>query len=299
MDGEERDQESAMPLVTDNINEARSAYVSLELLANATQQNVVTLRATVESLSSLQSTILDTARTQSDFTAAQISTNAQLTTQQVTTVLPDITLDNFIAALGLSVALAEATMPDRAINSVQASVQSYLTFAPDSNGVMVPGLRLYQPELGEPSALATTSFELAKTVSAGAPAPRSLYTVLQAKQTTFADPFWAKFTSGNPATEPAVSIVAEVGKVFSMIGNWSFPYLLQEASTIAGLETTLAGLLTGVTPANAVAAYTVSVQVLTSLIQALGARSVHVAGDLFALATALDATTNLASALIP
>lgn len=288
-----------MPLVTDNINEARSAYVSLELLANATQQNVVTLRATVESLSSLQSTILDTARTQSDFTAAQISTNAQLTTQQVTTVLPDITLDNLIAALGLSVALAEATMPDRAINSVQASVQSYLTFAPDSNGVMVPGLRLYQPELGEPSALATTSFELAKTVSAGAPAPRSLYTVLQAKQTTFADPFWAKFTSGNPATEPAVSIVAEVGKVFSMTGNWSFPYLLQEASTIAGLETTLAGLLTGVTPANAVAAYTVSVQALTSLIQALGARSVHVAGDLFALATALDATTNLASALIP
>lgn len=288
-----------MPLITDNINEARSAYVSLELLANATQQNVVTLRATVESLSSLQSTILDTARVQSDFTAAQISTNAQLTTQQVTTVLPDITLDNFIAALGLSVALAEATMPDRAINSVQASVQSYLTFAPDPNGVIVPGLRLYQPELGEPSALATTSFELAKTVSAAAPAPRSLYTVLQAKQATFADPFWTKFTSGNPATQPAVSIVAEVGNVFSMIGNWSFPYLLQEASTIAGLEATLAGLLSGVTPANAVAAYTVSVQALTSLIQTLGARSVHVAGDLFALATALDATTNLASALIP
>lgn len=288
-----------MPLITDNINEARSAYAGLELLADAAQQNVVTLRATVESLSSLQSTILDTARVQSDFTAAQISTNAQLTIQQVTTVLPDVTLDNFIAALGLSIALAEATMPDRAISGVQASVQSYLTFAPGPNGAMVPGLRLYQPELGEPTALATTSFELAKTVSAGTPAPRSLYTVLQAKQTTFADPFWAKFASGNPPTQPAVSIVAEVGKVFSMIGSWSFPYLLQEASTIAGLETTLAGLLAGVTPADAVAAYSTSVQALTALIQALGGRSVYVAGDLFALTAALDATTNLATALIP
>jgi len=288
-----------MPLITDNINEARSAYAGLELLADAAQQNVVTLRATVESLSSLQSTILDTARVQSDFTAAQISTNAQLTTQQVTTVLPDVTLDNFIAALGLSIALAEATMPDRAISGVQASVQSYLTFAPGPNGAMVPGLRLYQPELGAPTALATTSFELAKTVSAGTPAPRSLYTVLQAKQTTFADSFWARFSSGNPPTQPSVPVVAEVGKVFSMIGSWSFPYLLQEASTIAGLETTLAGLLAAVTPADAVMAYTTSVQALTSLIQALGGRSVYVAGDLFALTAALDATTSLAMALIP
>ena len=288
-----------MALITNNIYEARSAYSSLELLAQASQQNVVTLQATVDNLTAIHAQLVDSVRLQGEFTASQISTNGQLTAQQATAVSPDISLDNFIAALGLSIALAEATMPDRAINGVQASVQSYLTFAPDPNGVMVPGLRLYQPELGEPTALATTSFELAKTVSAGAPAPRSLYTVLQAKQTTFADPFWTKFTSGNPATQPAVSIVAKVGTVFSMIGNWSFPYLLQEASTIAGLETTLAGLLTGVTPANAVAAYTVSVEALTSLLQTLGARSVHVAGDLFALAAALDATTNLASALIP
>ena len=288
-----------MALITNNIYEARSAYSSLELLAQASQQNVVTLQATVDNLTAIHAQLVDSVRLQGEFTASQISTNGQLTTQQATAVSPDISLDNFIAALGLSIALAEATMPDRAISGVQASVQSYLTFAPDPNGVMVPGLRLYQPELGEPTALATTSFELAKTVSAGAPAPRSLYTVLQAKQTTFADPFWTKFTSGNPATQPAVSIVAEVGTVFSMIGNWSFPNLLQEASTIGGLEATLAGLLTGVTPANAVGAYTASVQALTSLIQTLGARSVHVAGDLFALAAALDATTNLASALIP
>jgi len=289
-----------MPLITNDIFEARSAYAGLELLADAAQQNVVTLKATVDSLSSLQSRLVDSVRLQSEFTASQISTNGQLTAQQATAVSPDISLDNFIASLGLSIALAEATMPDRAINSVQASVQSYLTFETGPDGVTkVPGLRLYQPELGEPTALATTSFELAKTVSSNALTPRSLYTVLQATQAAFTDPFWAKFSSGNPPVQPALSIVAEVGKIFSMIGNWSFTYLLQEASTLAGLESTLAGLLTGATPQGAVTAYTTSVQALTALIQALGSRSVHVAGDLFALAAALDATTNLATALIP
>jgi hypothetical protein len=288
-----------MPLITNNIYEARSAYAGLELLAQASQQNVVTLQATVDNLTAIHTQLVDSVRLQGAFTATQISTNSQLTAQQATAVSPDISLDNFIAALGLSIALAEATMPDRTINGVQATVQSYLTFSTGPDGVTkVPGLRLYQPELGEPTALATTSFELAKTVSAGAPTPRSLYTVLQAKQTTFADPFWAKFASGNPPTQPAIAIVTEAGKIFSMIGNWSFPYLLQEASTIAGLETTLAGLLTGVTPPDAVAAYTASVQAVTSLLQALGSRSVHVAGDLYALAAALDATTNLAAALI-
>jgi hypothetical protein len=288
-----------MPLITNDINEARSAYAGLEILADATQQNVVTLRASFDSLSSLQSRLVDSVRLQSEFTATQISANGQLTAQQATAVSPDISLDNFIAALGLSVALAEATMPDRTLNSVSASVQSYLTFSPGPDGVMVPGLRLYQPELGEPTALATTSFDLAKTASAGTLTPRSLYTVLQAKQAAFADPFWTKFSSGTPPVQPASAIVAEIVKIFSMIGNWSFPYLLQEASTIAGLETTLAGLLTGTTPQGEVAGYTASVQALAALTQALNGRSVHVAGDLYALAAALDATTNLASALIP
>ena len=289
-----------MPLITNNIYEARSAYAGLEMLAQASQQNVVTLQAAVNDLTAIHAQLVDSVRLQGEFTASQISTNGQLTAQQATAVSPDISLDNFIAALGLSIALAEATMPDRAINGVEATVQSYLTFSTGPDGVTkVPGLRLYQPELGEPTALATTSFELAKTVSAGTPTPRSLYTVLQAKQSAFADAFWSKFSSGNPPTQPALAVVAEVGKVFSMIGNWSFPYLLTEAATIAGLETTLAGLLTGVTPQDGVVAYTASVKSLTDLIQAIGARSVHVAGDLFALSAALDSTTNLASALIP
>jgi hypothetical protein len=289
-----------MALITNNIYEARSAYASLEKLTQASQQNVVTLQATVDNLTAIHAQLVDSVRLQGEFTASQISTNGQLTAQQATAVSPDVSLDNFIASLGLSIALAEATMPDRTINGVQATVQSYLTFSTGPDGVTkVPGLRLYQPELGEPTALATTSFELAKTVSANTPAPRSLYTVLLAKQASFSDPFWVKFSSGSPPVQPAASIVAEVGKVFSMIGNWSFSYLLTEAAVIAGLETTLAGLLTGAAPQDAVTAYTASVQSLTGLIKALGARSLHVAGDLFALAAALDTATTRAAALIP
>lgn len=289
-----------MALLTNDITQARAAYAGLELLADATQQRVVTLQAAVDNLTSLHSQLFETVRLQNELTLSQISANVQLTTQQVSTVLPDVTLDNFIAALGLSIALAEATMPDRAIGSVSASVQSYLTLTPGPNGALVPGLRLYQPELGEPSALATTSFDLSKTVApAGTSAPKSLYTVLQAKQAAFADPFWARFSSGSPPAQPATTIVAEVGKVFAAIGSWSFPYLLQEAGTIAEQETTLTGLIGGTAAQSAVVAYTASVQTLSSLVETIGARSVHVAGDLFAVAAALDATTDLATALIP
>jgi hypothetical protein len=58
-------------------------------------------------------------------------------------------------------------------------------------------------------------------------------------------------------------------------------------------------LLAGAAPQDAVATYTASVQSLTDLIKAIAARSLHVAGDLFALAAALDTTTTRAVALIP
>jgi hypothetical protein len=278
-----------VPLITTDIHVAAAAYANLELLSDAAQRNVVTLQASLDTISAQHAQLVDTVVAQNSLTS---------TANQATAVSPDLTLDNFIAALGLSIALAEATMPDRAINSVQASVQSYLTITPGANNTNVAGLRLYQPELGDPSALTTTSFELAKTTSPGAPAPRSLYTVLQAKQAAFDNSFWTKFSSGTPPTQPAAEIVIEIAKVFAAIGGWSFPYVLQEVTTIAGFETTLTGLLTGVTPAAAVTAYTSSVQALTALTQTLAARSTYVAGDLYALTAAFDATTNLASAII-
>ncbi len=288
-----------MPLITTDIHVAASAYNNLELLSAATQRNVVTLQASLNTISAQHAQLVDTARAQNDLTTTLIPANATLTANQAAAVSPDLTLDNFIAALGLSIALAEATMPDRAINSVQASVQSFLTISQGANNTKVAGMRLYQPEFGNPSALTTTSFELAKTTTPGVPAPRSLYTVLQAKQAAFDDPFWTKFSSGTPPAQPAAEIVIEVAKVFAAMGSWSFPYVLQEATTIANLETTLVSLLNGVPPAAAVTAYTSSVQALTALTQSLASRSTYVAGDLYALAAALDATTTLASAVIP
>jgi hypothetical protein len=289
-----------MPLITNNIHEAKSAYANLELRALASQQSVVTLQATVDTLSAAHNVIVDNSRLQADFTANQIAVNGTLTVQQAAAVSPDLTLDNFIASLGLSIALAEATMPDRAINSVSATVQSFLTFAPGTGGVSrIAGLRLYQPEFGAPSALATTSFELNKTVSTpGAPAPKSLYTALQNKQFVFADPYWTQFVTGNPPAPPAGQAVAEIVKIFASIGSWSFPYVLGEASTLAGLESSLAGLLTAARPSGAASAYATSVQALSALTQTLSGRSFFVAGDLYALTAALDATTPLASSLL-
>jgi hypothetical protein len=292
--------ENEMPLVTNNMFEARTAVSDLELRAQSSQQAVVTLQATVDRLSTVQATLSDSMRLQSAFTATQLAVNGTLNAQQAAAVSPDITLDNFIAALGLSLALAEATMPDRTINSVSATVQSFLTFNPGPDGVTkVPGLRLYQPELGAPTALATTSFDLAKTVSGtNAQTPRSLYAVLQFAQSVFAGAFWTQFTTGNPPTQPAQQIVAEVVKIFAAIGGWSFPYLLQEATTIATLETTLSSLIASAKPSGPAAAYASSVAALSTLTQTLAARSTHVAGDLFALTSALDASTNLAAAIV-
>jgi hypothetical protein len=289
-----------MPLTTNNIHEAKSAYANLELRALASQQSVVTLQATVDTLSAAHNVIADNARLQANFTANQIAVNGTLTAQQAAVASPDLTLDNFIGSLGLSIALAEATMPDRAINSVETTVQSFLTFTPSADGVSkVAGLRLYQPELGAPSALATTSFNLDKMVSTpGTPVPRSLYVVLQTKQSVFADSYWTQFATGNPPAPPAVQAVAEIVKIFASIGSWSFPYVLGEAGTLARLESSLAGLLTAAKPSGPASAYAASVQALSALTQALSSRSFFVAGDLYALTAALDATTPLASALL-
>ena len=300
-----------MPLITNNILQARAAYAGLELRVAASQQAVTTLQATVDHLSSVHAGLVDSVFEQGKFTATQVATNGTLTANQATAVSPEISLDNFIASLGLSIALAEATMPDRTINSVSATVQSFLTFAIGPDGkTQVPGLRLYQPELGAPTALATTSFDLSKTASTpGTAAPRSLYTVLMAKQTLFANPFWSKFSSGNTPVTPAQQIVVETTKIFSMIGSWSFSYVLTEATALAGLETALAGMvlsvlaLQGATASTALtargAAYTAGVAALAALTQSIAGRTMHVAGDLYALSAALDATTNLAAVLLP
>lgn len=292
-----------MPLITNDIFQARAAYNALEFRAQAAEQSAATLKATVDHLSATQQALTESVRFQSEYTASQAGINGQLAAQQANQISPDVTLNDFIGSVGLAIALGEATMPDRAIGSVSVTVQSYLTFVPGPDKVSkVAGLRLYHPELGTPSALATTSFELSKVAPPpGTPAPRSLYTVLQDKQAAFADEFWTKFSTGTPPSQPAQQIVIEITKVFASIGSWSFPFLIQEAATIAGLETTLASLLSGSVPPEQIAAYTTVVGALSSLTKALdpASRSNFVAGDLFALTAALDATTRTANTLHP
>ncbi len=292
-----------MPLVTDNILEARSAYNALELNTVSIQQRASTLQATVDNLSAKQHVLSQSAGLLSQYAVSQVQANAQLTAEQAGQVSPDVTLESFIASLGLAVALGEASMPGRTISSVTATVQSYLTFAPGPDGKsQVTGLRFYQPELGTSSVLATTSFELTKvTAQPGAPAPRSLYAVLQDKQSLFADPFWTRFVTGNPPAQPAAQIITEITKVFASIGAWSFPLIVQEAAAIAGFEITLSTLLAGAVPPERAAAYATVVAGLSNLAKALdpATRAGFVAGDLFALTAALDATTNIANTLRP
>ena len=291
-----------MPLITTDIFQARSAVATLERRAQSAELAADALRATINTLTSAQQEIVDRTTIEHEFTLGQIAVNSQQNAQQATQVSPDLSLQDFIAALGLSIALAEATMPDRTIGPVSASVQSFLTFnlGPDGK-TRVPGLRLYQPELGAPTALATTSFDLTKIPAAAtAPAPRSLYSVLLDKQSLYSGAFWVGLKSSSPPAPPATLAVAEIAKVFANIGDWSFPYLLLEAATIAGFETALTGALAGTSPQPGligVAAFGAAVAKLTSLIAAMNARTTFVAGDLYALTAALDTTTNLAQAV--
>jgi hypothetical protein len=292
-----------MPLITEDIFQARAAYAALELRAQLSEQNAANLQATINNFSSLQQSLAQSARLLTQFTVSQVQTNAQLTAQQAGEVSPDLTLESFIASIGLALALGEATMPDRAISSATATVQSYLAFGAEPDGVSrVAGLRLYQPELGAPAALATTSLEIAKVIPApGAPAPRNLYAVLQDKQSLFTDPFWSRFVTAEPVSQPSGQIVTEIAKVFANIGVWTLPFLIQGAAAIAGFETSLTTLIGGAVPPERAAAYATAVGALSALVKALdpATRSGFVAGDLFALAAALDATTKIAITLRP
>lgn len=292
-----------MPLITNDIFQARSAVATLELRAQSAELAASALRSTVETLTTAQQKVADNATIEHEFTVGQIQVNAQQNAQQAGQVSPDLALHDFIAALGLSIALAEATMPDRAIGPISASVQSFLTFNLGSDGVTkVPGLRLYQPELGAPTALATTSFDLVKTPAGPSlPVPRSLYSVLLDKQAFYSGTYWVALRIGSPPQAPATQVVAEIGKIFASVGGWSFTYLLQEAAAISGFETALVGALQSASPqpgpAGATATYSAAVTNLTSLISSLRARTVFVAGDLYALTAALDATTTGARAV--
>jgi hypothetical protein len=285
-----------MPLITDDIFEARAAYASLEVRTLTAEQNVSLLQNTIGNLAAGQQSTAQSAATLRQFSAGQIQSNSQLLSQASQTISPDISLESFIASLGLSAAMGEASMPDRAIPSLNVTIQGYVTFDPTLGPLAQPMLRLYQPEFGSGSVLATISFELAKvTPQPNAPVPRSMYTVLQDKQAVLGNVYWTKFATGTPPSQPAAEIVIAVTKTLGSIDSWTFPFLITQAVAIAALETTLAGLAGAGAFTSAVA----SLSGLTLNLSERAAAAYYVAGDLFALSASLDATTQIARTLLP
>jgi hypothetical protein len=278
-----------MPLYTDNIEQARAAYAKLEERVQSAEQRAERLQSviedlkkriplTVEEASSLRQVVLDR-----EAQIIKLKDQLQATAEPSTGVL----LDNFIAMLGLAAAIGEASMPDRAIASVAATLQAHIALQAGS-----VGLRFYQPASSTAVGLATTSFEINKVPPpAGVSAPRNLYMVLETKQKLYTDSFWTRF-------ETAGQIIAEIAKVIADTGAWNFGFLVQSALRIADLERNLAGLIAGAAPLERVKAYSAAADGLRTMCQALAAKTNPVAGDLFLLTAAVDLTTTIGRSLL-
>lgn len=288
-----------MPLITNSIDEARLAYTALEGRAVSAEQRADALQTTVERLQAAQPILAEVADRLSQRTVDQEAVNAQLRAQQAGQVSPDTPLDHFIASFGLAAVLGEATMADRAVASVAATVQGY--FVAPAAASAAPALRFYQPEFGAPGTAGSASFQITKTPpAAGVAAPRTLYTVLRDKQAMFDDPYWVRFvTAAVPPSQPARSLVVEIAKVLAAAGAWDFVFLVQGAAAIAALETALAALVAGAVPSPRAASYAAAAAALAALVAALApnVKTAPVAGDVYALAAALDATTGIAGTL--
>src|SRR5260370_33095822 len=155
-----------MPLVTENIDEAWLDFVTVEARALSAERRASALQDTVDKLRAQIPITAELANTLTQQTADQAAVNAQLRTQQVRQIDSDIPLAQFIATVGMSAALGEATMPDRTIPSITTSVTAYHT--PDG------GLRFYHPEFGDSSGPGKTWFSLVKTPGpAGSAATRT------------------------------------------------------------------------------------------------------------------------------
>ena len=275
-----------MPLLTDDPEQARKAFRLLEARAQSAEQRADVLQA---ALAFKPAATPGFSRLLSDRVLQLEAENATLRIQldQLSKFTPDIALEKFVSALAMSVAIGEASMPDRAIPSISATVQSYL--APGAAGV---GLRFQAPELAATDArLSTTSFEIAKVpVPPGTAAPRSFYAVLQEKQRVCTDPFLAKSLQ-------ASAIIVEVAKTLANTDSWSFNFLAQSVFTIAGLEKKLADSLKAT--GKDATAYGAAVDNLIALDNTLRAKTNPVVGDLLALVAALDAATSALKTLLP
>lgn len=276
-----------MPLFTDDIGLARVAYSALEARATAAESRAAALEVANRAIAIHEPLTIEDSRKLGNSVLLTLAANTQLQArqEQVVASKADITLGNVIAAYGLAAAIAESTMPDRAIPTISASLRSYMIL---ENGDV--GLRFWQPEIGG-GAFATSTFDLVKTPPAsGAITPLRLFRVLQAKLAAYASPFWQ--TRG-----PSVSILVSCATTLAETAAWNFRFLLGQATQLAALESQLAGATFASSDATLVTAYKTATAALATLTTALAAKTTPVAGDFFALEAALDVTTRAATLL--
>jgi hypothetical protein len=272
-----------VPLLTDDINEARSAYTVLETRAQNAEQRAQGLQLTLDQLRNNIPVLNGQSQFLRQRAIDQESANAQLRAQGIAGASPDIPLDAFIASLGLAAALGEASMPGSAISSISSTTKAYLVVGTPSETVR---LRFYQPELGSASGLSSTTVQIEKVPPAlGFPSPRNLYAVLADKQSVYTSAFWLQFP-------PSAQIIGQIAMVFANTGAWTFPLLVQSAGTIASLEKTLAAAVPPDSPP--LSAYVSAVASLSSLAGTLVSKAIPVSGDLLELTAALDGTTTVA-----
>lgn len=208
--------------------------------------------------------------------------------QELAQIHADMPLQNFIDAIGLAATIGEASMPDRAIGSIQMMVKSYL--APVDGGV---GLRFQQPELGALAVgLSSTSFEISKVPpEVNAPAPPKLYGVLLEKLLAF--------TSLSARIPAAAQVAGEAATALANTGGWTFAYLVQKAATIATLEKGLALAIGTIAVPGTATDYASAVLALSVLTDSLAGKPRPVAGDVLALSGALDAATSALRRAVP
>lgn len=289
-----------MPLYTDNIEEARAAYHALEQRTQAAEQRMTLLQAALNH-SVLQQSISDAEarRLRQEVVnslAEKVTLQLQVQKLEQQNIQTDVTLEAFITSLGLALAVGEASLPDRAISAASASLQSYFVLTAGSSTV---GIRLPQPESASFGGLGNATFDLAKIPPPlGSAKTPNLFAVLEEKQRVYSNPYWNRLAVAPAAVAPAPAVIGEITKVLSNTGAWTFSFLVAEAAAIASGEQNLASLLSRARFESA-AAYRAAIENLSAICTNLSAKPMPVAADLYALASALDATTALAKAIIP
>jgi hypothetical protein len=135
--------------------------------------------------------------------------------------------------------------------------------------------------------------ELAKVPPApNAPAPKNMYSVLLEKQAVYGNAFWS-------AAAAAPALIAQLARFIAETAGWSFAYLAAGAASVATAEKALAQQVAANAKPDRLAVYVSAVDALSALAAAATAKPTPVAGDLYALAGALSASTAGARGLIP